>query len=221
VALFKSWVPRAIVFDCDGVLVDTEPCWTIAETEIFGRRGLTFGPAEKSLMIGRSSESAAAVMAGLFDECGRESSIEHELLSTALAVIADSAEPMAGAQALVEITSAFIPVAVASNSPRVILDAALERGGFSTSFPISVSGDEVLQPKPDPEIYTVCCAHLAVKPEDALAFEDSIPGVASARGAGLRVIGVPTLAEDELHADHIVDSLAAPDLVEWVREWSS
>ena len=63
-----AWRPEAIVFDVDGLLVDTEPCWTVAETELFRRRGRPFGDEEKALLIGRSLAAAALTLADEFDE---------------------------------------------------------------------------------------------------------------------------------------------------------
>ena len=60
-----------MVFDCDGLLMDTELCWTVAETELFARRGLPFGPEQKALMIGKSLPAAGAAMAEAFGEPGR------------------------------------------------------------------------------------------------------------------------------------------------------
>ena len=67
-----AWRPEAIVFDVDGLLVDTEPCWTVAETELFRRRGRPFGDEEKALLIGRSLAAAALTLADEFDEPGNE-----------------------------------------------------------------------------------------------------------------------------------------------------
>ncbi len=88
---FADWRPRAVVFDCDGVLVDTEPCWTTAETEIFARRALSFGDARKALVIGKSLRAAAEVMAAAFGEPGRGPRIEVELLELVTEVVTGEA----------------------------------------------------------------------------------------------------------------------------------
>lgn len=64
--MLLDWTPQAVVFDCDGLLMDTEPCWSVAETELFARRGLPFGPEQKALVIGKSVAAAAETMAGVF-----------------------------------------------------------------------------------------------------------------------------------------------------------
>jgi HAD superfamily hydrolase (TIGR01509 family) len=214
--ILNGWIPEAVVLDCDGLLVDTEPCWTIAEAELFGRRGLRFGVDEKALVIGRSLQHAAETMAELFGEPGNGPAIENELLELVETAVSETAEALPGAHDLIDQLADSLPIAVASNSPRALLDAALDRGGLSGRFLHSVAGDEVSAPKPDPEIYRSACELLGVEPSSALAFEDSMTGVASARAAGMRVIGVPTLQQSGFSADHLVESLADHQLVAWI-----
>ena len=210
--------PEAVVFDCDGLLMDTEPCWTVAETELFARRGLAFGLEEKALVIGKSLAASCGLLAGLFGEPGGAEAIAEELLALVTEVIGSRAEAMPGAKDLVEqVVLAGLPVAVASNSPRSLLDVALARGGFT--FPVSVAADEVARPKPAPDIYLRACALLGVAPGDTLAFEDSMAGLRSARAAGIRVVGVPTLRHEEFPAEHVVVSLQDADLLTWVTGW--
>ncbi|PRY37812.1 HAD family hydrolase [Umezawaea tangerina] len=214
-----DWTPAAVVFDCDGLLVDTEPCWSVAETALFARRGLAFGPEQKAAVIGKSLAAAGDTLAGLFDEPGAGAEIAAELLVLVAEVVAEEAEAMPGAVALVDLVAASVPFAVASNSPRSLLEAALARSGFAGVFPVSVAADEVSAPKPHPEMYLAACAALGVEPGAALAFEDSATGLRSARAAGLRVVGVPTLAHQDFPADVVVESLRDNDLLAWVSGW--
>ncbi|RSN58912.1 HAD family phosphatase [Amycolatopsis sp. WAC 04182] len=216
--LFDGRNPRAVVFDCDGLLMDTEPCWSVAETELFARRGLPFGPDEKALVIGKSLPAADA-MAEAFGEPEGGAEIADELLRLVTEVVTAKAEAMPGARELVELTAAAVPVAVASNSPRALLEAALVRGGLSEMFPVKLAADEVAAPKPDPEMYLTACALLDVDPVDALAFEDSMTGLRSARAAGVTVIGVPTLKQQDFPADVVIGSLRDEELLAWIRGW--
>ncbi|MEU9685893.1 HAD family hydrolase [Amycolatopsis japonica] len=217
--LFGGRNPRAVVFDCDGLLMDTEPCWSVAETELFARRGLPFGADEKALVIGKSLPAAADAMAEAFGEPDAGAEIADELLRLVTEVVTAKAEAMPGARELVELTAAAVPVAVASNSPRALLDAALVRGGLAAMFPVKLAADEVTAPKPDPEMYLTACARLNVEPADALAFEDSMTGLRSARAAGVPVIGVPTLMHQDFPADVLIGSLRDEELLSWVRGW--
>ena len=126
---------------------------------------------------------------------------------------------MAGAAQLVAAVNARVPAAVASNSPRALLDQALECGGLREALPVSVAADEVARAKPAPDLYREACARLRVVPGRALAFEDSATGIRAAVAAGLRTIGVPTLHGADIGAAVTVASLAAPELHAWVRGW--
>ncbi|RJQ80358.1 HAD family phosphatase [Pseudonocardiaceae bacterium YIM PH 21723] len=205
--------PRAVVFDCDGLLMDTEPCWTIAETELFARYGLPFGPEQKALVIGKSVEQAGQVIASLTGASAAEAT--DDLVRAVTEIVAAKAEPLPGAVELVARVSALVPVAVASNSVRSMLDVALGRGGFS--FEVSVAADEVASPKPAPDLYLEACRRLGVSPASALAFEDSPTGGRSAQAAGVPLIAVPTL--HAFPADVVLGSLTDPELLDWVATW--
>ena len=214
-----QWIPAAVVFDCDGLLMDTEPCWTVAETEVFARRGLGFGPEQKAMVIGRTLEDAGELMAEAFGEPGQGPAIGAELLGLVAQVIGAEAEAKTGAQELVKLVAARVPVAVASNSPRALLDVALQRGGFAGVFGVSIAADEVTRAKPAPDMYLESCARLDRSPDACLAFEDSMTGLRSAVAAGLRTVGVPSLSSADFPADWVVADLTDPDLVRWVHTW--
>jgi HAD superfamily hydrolase (TIGR01509 family) len=213
------WTPAAVVFDSDGLLVDTEPCWTVAETELFARRGLGFGREQKALVIGKSLPAAAELLTEVFGEPGGADAIARELLLLVEEVIGRSATAMDGAAELVATVAKSVPVAVASNSPRGLLDAALGRAGLADAIPVSVAADEVSAAKPAPDVYLAACAMLGQPPDQCLAFEDSMTGLRSAQAAGLRTVGVPTLDRDDFPADLVVPSLRDERLLAWISNW--
>ena len=217
--LLAGWRPDAVVFDCDGLLMDTESCWTIAERAMFARHGLPFGDAEKASLIGRSIPDAAEVLTHTFGRPGENAAIAQEMIDGATKTIAANAEPMPGAQALLARLRGRLPLAVASNATRALLDTALQRGGFGDEFSVSLSADDVRHPKPAPDMYLEACRRLGVPAERALAFEDSPTGLRSAQAAGLKVVGIPTLHNTEFPADLVFASLADPTLVAWVDGW--
>jgi HAD superfamily hydrolase (TIGR01509 family) len=214
-----DWTPSAVVFDCDGLLVDTEPCWTIAETQLFARRGLEFGVREKALVIGKSVSAACETLAEAFGEYGRASLLADELMTLVEQAVAASAAAMAGAADLVALAAGRVPVAVASNSPRALLDLALSRAGLTGAMSVSVAADEVAAAKPAPDLYLAACAALGQPPRECLAFEDSMTGLRAAEAAGMRTVGVPTLRHEEFPADVVFPSLEDPRLLGWVRRW--
>lgn len=122
---------EAVVFDCDGLLVDTEPCWTVAETALFAAHGHTFGPEQKALVIGRTVEAAAEAMADCFGRPGAGPELAAELLERVRKELAHGAAALPGAAELVRACRAAAPIAVASNSPRELLDTALDSAGLA------------------------------------------------------------------------------------------
>lgn len=210
--VFGEWRPRAIVFDCDGLLVDTEGCWTVAESELFRSRGLAFDTADKEALIGASVPAACALLADLFADGSSAAQVERELLVKVEQIVGREGRPMPGAVELMALALERLPTAVASNSPRALLDQALQVGGFATLPAVTVAADEVANPKPAPDLYLAACARLGVAPGDALAVEDSATGVRAATGAGMRTIGVPTLLGTDIGAERTLESLADPRL---------
>ncbi len=210
--MFGDWRPRAIVFDCDGLLVDTEGCWTVAESELFRVRGLTYSTTDKEAMIGISVPAACALLADLFADGTSAEEVQRELVVRVHDVVGREGRPMEGAVELMALALERLPTAVASNSPRRLLDQALAVGGFARLPAVTVAADEVTNPKPAPDLYLTACSRLHVAPADALALEDSATGVQAARAAGMRTIAVPTLAGADLGAERTLASLADPRL---------
>ncbi len=209
---------EAVVFDCDGLLVNTEACWTVAEAAVFAEHGHPFGPEQKALVIGRTVEAAGEAIAQYVGRPGAGAELAVELLERVRKELSRGAAALPGAAGLVRACRAAVPVAVASNSPRELLDAALWSAGLADCFPHSFAADEVRSPKPAPELYLTACATLGVAPQRSVAFEDSATGIASARAAGLYVAVVPSLPGVELDHDWLGTSLAEPELRGWARE---
>jgi HAD superfamily hydrolase (TIGR01509 family) len=117
---------------------------------------------------------------------------------------------MPGALGLVRRCAAKVPIAVASNSPRLLLDMALQRSGPSRLVRITVSADDALRPKPDADVYSSACGLLGVISTESVAFEDSAIGMRAARAAGLFVIAVPSQPEEQY--DHHAATLTDDDI---------
>lgn len=212
--------PSAAVFDCDGLLVDTETSWGRAEERLFGRRGVPYGPDEREALLGTSVPSSVVWMAGRFDEAGNEAGLLAELLEAAHDLIGRESVALPGAAELVARLREYgVPIAVASNSPRPLVDLALGVGGLGGAFDLIVSADDVSHPKPAPDPYLTACSGLGIDPSAAVAFEDSPPGLASARAAGMATVCVPSRPGD-YEADWVLPSLADPALGAWVASWA-
>ncbi|MBO0657126.1 HAD family phosphatase [Streptomyces triculaminicus] len=209
---------EAVIFDCDGLLVNTEACWTVAEAAVFAEHGHPFGPEQKALVIGRTVEAAGDAMAQYLGRPGAGAELAVELLGRVRKELFQGAAALPGAAELVRACRAAVPIAVASNSPRELLDTALWSAGLADCFTHSFAADEVRSPKPAPELYLTACETLGVFPKRSVAFEDSATGIASARAAGLYVAVVPSLPGVDLDHDWLGTSLAEPELQDWARQ---
>jgi HAD superfamily hydrolase (TIGR01509 family) len=202
--------PDAVVFDNDGLLLDTESVWTRAEQDLFERHGIEFTPADKRELVGTSAEIAGAILERRLGEPGRAGELIEELNELVVAELEHGVEAMIGARELLHaLKGRGTPIGLVSNSPLVFVRRSLEIAGFHDSFDVVLSAHEVAAPKPAPDPYLEACRRLGVEPGPAVvALEDSPTGVAAARAAGLTVIGVPSIdgiALDEAH--HLAESL--------------
>jgi HAD superfamily hydrolase (TIGR01509 family) len=200
-----------IVFDNDGLLLDTEPCWTRAQEKVFERHGRIFDLKAKQALVGTAPMTAARVLERLLPGRGEEASAE--MYDLAVEEIAAAAEPRPGAVELLERVRGRWPLAVASNAPRRHLLTGLTRVGLVDVFDVTLGIDDVGTPKPAHALYLRACELLGVDPAHSVALEDSPPGVSSARAAGLLVLGIPSVTGVTLEADHILRSLADPGVL--------
>jgi HAD superfamily hydrolase (TIGR01509 family) len=202
--------PDAVVFDNDGLLLDTESVWTRAEQDLFARRDAAFTPADKRELVGTSAEIAAGVLERRLDEPGQGAALIEELNALVVAELEHGVEAMVGARELLHsLRQRGTPIGLVSNSPLVFVARSLELVGFEDHFDVVLSAHEVAAPKPAPDPYLEACRRLGVAAgPSVVALEDSPTGVAAARAAGLTVIGVPSIEGvtlDEAH--HLADSL--------------
>ncbi|THA71590.1 HAD family phosphatase [Streptomyces sp. A0958] len=214
-----SWSPSAIVFDCDGTLMDTERHWQEARNITFRIFGLNPPAGFADRAKGVHYTECGALMA---QETGKPDLVDDladTLLKTFTALVDQDPVTMPGAAALVRLAARHRPLAVASNCPRTMVESCLGRAGLLTCFEhVVVAGDDV-RPKPEPDVYRVAARLCGVPPEEALAVEDSLTGMESARRAGLRVIGIGARppGPDAEQADLWVASLADRELLTWAR----
>ena len=203
-------LPDAVVFDNDGLLLDTESVWTRAEHDLFGRRGAVFTAEHKRELVGTSAEAAGVIFERRLGEPGRAAELIEELNELVVAELEHGVEAMLGARDLLEaLEQRGTPIGLVSNSPLAFVQRSLEIVGFDGRFDVVLSAHDVPAPKPAPDPYLEACRRLGVEAgPSVVALEDSPAGVASARAAGLTVIGVPSVVGVELDEAHeIAESL--------------
>jgi HAD superfamily hydrolase (TIGR01509 family) len=207
VTAVPPFVPRAVVFDLDGVLVDSEGLWGHAEQRVVRELGYRWDPQIQSLLLGRGPDDAARRLAEHLEAAGPGpdvTEVARRLLLAAADEFRRSMAPRAGARELVEDLHGRLPLAVATNSRRVLVDLALEGAGLAGVFTAVVCADDVPAPKPDPAPYLLACRLLGVTAQRSVCIEDSPVGVASAKAAGLWVIGCASLPGQDLSAADVV-----------------
>ncbi|MGH2974963.1 MAG: HAD family hydrolase [Solirubrobacterales bacterium] len=197
-------LPAAVVFDNDGLLLDTESVWTRAEQDLFERRGVEFTPRHKRELVGTSAEIAGGILERRLDEPGCAAELIVELNELVVAELEHGVEAMVGARELLSVLSGRgTPIGLVSNSPLAFVRRSLEIVGFGDRFDVVLSAHDVAAPKPAPDPYLEACRRLGVKPgPSVVALEDSPTGVAAARAAGLTVIGIPSVEGVELAEAH-------------------
>lgn len=202
--------PEAVLFDNDGLLLDTESAWSRAEQKLFETRGMDFTIDHKRSLVGSSAEIAGRKLAGFLNEPGREDEIMEELNGLVLTELENGVDAMVGAREIVELLQqAGVPIALVSNSPRRFIERSHEVAATGIEFDAVVSGHEVPEAKPAPDAFLEACRQLGVEPgKRVVALDDSPSGITAAITAGLFVIGVPSVPGIELPpADLVAASL--------------
>ena len=190
---------RAVLFDMDGLLVDSEPLWTVAETELAARIGGTWNDEVKAACVGHRLDAAVPIILRHYhieplpdvvdDAIGFLQRRMVEQFERSLRLHAG------GLELLDELRARNVATALVSSSWRALVDAALRALG--ERFDVTLAGDEVTHAKPHPEPYLTACARLGVPAGRAVVLEDAISGVLSAEAAGCAVVAVPFVAPIE------------------------
>jgi HAD superfamily hydrolase (TIGR01509 family) len=206
-------VIEAVVFDLDGLLIETEEIWDEVREALARERGGRWSDSAQRDMMGMSSTEWSRYM---HETVGLAEAPEeiNELVVERMAERYRSRLPLLpGAVEAVERIAAGWPLGVASSSNRRLIDLVLELSGLAPKFRATVSSEEVPRGKPAPDVYLEAARRLGVEPADAAAVEDSESGIRSALAAGMRVVAIPNRSfrpsEEALDlADVVLDSLA-------------
>jgi HAD superfamily hydrolase (TIGR01509 family) len=210
----------AVIFDLDGVLVDSEQVWGTVREELTRELGGSWHPGALRAMMGMSSLEWSRYMHDELNVPLPASDISREVVKRVGEHYEQHLPLIEGAVDAVRRLAARWPLGLASSANREIIDTVLELTGLRDSFAATVSSEEVPHGKPAPDVYLEAARRLHVEPADAAAVEDSTNGLLSAKAAGMTVIAIPNRefppAPDGLAAaDVVLDSLddLTPELV--------
>ena len=180
-----------MVFDLDGLLLDSESAWDEGRRALVAEHGLPWPDGATRAMMGMSAPEWSAYVR---DELGvplEPPAISDSVVAHVLRGYDQRLPLLPGAEAAVARIAARWPVAVASSSNREVIDRVMAASGWGETFRVWVSSEEVPRGKPAPDVYLEALRRLGAEPGDAAGIEDSHNGILSARAAGLRVIAVP------------------------------
>jgi HAD superfamily hydrolase (TIGR01509 family) len=184
-------VIAAVVFDLDGVLIDSEPVWERVRRSYVGEHGGSWPAGAQERLMGMSTAEWARYLS---EEAGVDQPPE-EVAAAVIGLMADQYAQelplISGALDAVERCGRRWPLGLASSSPRSLIDTVLATAGLAHRFAVSVSSEEVARGKPAPDVYLAAVAGLGLAPGQCVAVEDSTNGVLSAAAAGLAVVAIP------------------------------
>ena len=217
----RSRTAGAVLFDMDGVLIDSEPIWYDVESALVERMGGIWGPEHQAKCIGGTVDWTCRYFVELTGSDRTPEDVQEELLALMAERIRDALRIHDGAVELVDAVRARgARTALVTSSYRVLVDPALKWLG-AERFDAVVTGDEVSRGKPDPEPYLTACRALDILPEAAVVVEDAPSGIAAAEAAGCVVVAVPSVSPIEPAARrHVVETLAEID-ADWLLSLAS
>ena len=188
-----SEISAAVLFDMDGLLIDSEPLWLEAETDVMGRLGAGWTEQDQAALLGGSLDRTVRYLLSKATRPAPPEVVGEWLMSDITDRVRRHGVPVrpGARELLAEVTAAGLPRALVTSSERSFMDAVLASTGMT--FDALVCAQDVTVTKPDPEPYLLAAKRVGVHPGDCFALEDSPNGVASAEAAGCRVFAVPSL----------------------------
>jgi HAD superfamily hydrolase (TIGR01509 family) len=215
-------VVSAVVFDMDGVLVDTEGYWDAARRQVADESGGRWHPDATTDMMGMSAPEWSRYM---HDELGvgaEPEEINRRVVAQVLERVEEGPPLLPGAADAVEGLAARWPLGLASSANRPVIEAVLEVSGLARFFAATVSSEEVERGKPAPDVYLAAASALDVDPQTVVAIEDSSNGIRSAAAADMTVVAIPNAhfppdPEALALADSVIGSL--DELQNLSRSW--
>jgi HAD superfamily hydrolase (TIGR01509 family) len=184
-------VIEAVVFDMDGVLIDSEPVWERVRRGLVADRGGHWPADAQSRLMGMSTAEWSAYLSVDFGVGLTPAQVADQVITAMAAEYVEHLPLLPGAIDAVRALAARWPLGVASSSPPSLIETVLAAAGLTSAFAATVSSEEVPRGKPAPDVYLAAAARLSVSPASCAAIEDSSNGLRSAAAAGFTVIAIP------------------------------
>jgi len=185
----------AVLFDMDGLLIDSEPLWNVVTDAFCQKRGQRYTDADIAACLGHGVGHTVIHLARTYGWSIDESNPVEEILKGMIEHM-PAAPAMAGAAAALDALQGLVPLGLGSSSDSRVVQAALRGRGWLERFDVVVTGSDVKRLKPAPDIYQEAARRLRVPPSRCVVLEDSLVGCTAARAAGARVIAVPAPGSD-------------------------
>ncbi len=182
---------EAVVFDLDGVLIDSEPVWERVRRELVAEHGGQWAPDAQSRLMGMSTPEWARYLSEDLGVGLSPDEVAAMVIDRMAASYRERVPLLPGAVEAVRRLAARWPLALASSAPAVLIEIVLESAGLRPYFAVTMSAEQVPHGKPAPDIYLAVAARLGYPPPGCAAIEDSSNGIRSAAAAGLRAIAIP------------------------------
>ncbi|MFV0595395.1 hexitol phosphatase HxpB [Shewanella sp.] len=184
---------QAVIFDMDGVLIDSEPLWQQVEYEVLSALGVPVTIASIQQTTGLRIDQCVDYWYHKAPWANYDNAkVSHEIVERVAAEILNSGEAMLGVKAAIEFCqSKGFKIGLATSSPRLLIDAVLTKLALSSQFMAIESAEALTYGKPHPEVYLNCAAALGIDPRYCLAIEDSFNGLIAARAANMQTIAIP------------------------------
>ena len=208
--------PAAVIFDMDGVLVDSNPFHLQKWVDLLIKHRIPFKPEDlPEQVLGHRNDTAFRYFFGPNLTAEQRHELGEELEDTFRRVFKPHVKPLPGLSALIaDCHSAGVPMAVASSAMKKNVEFIVDELGFRPYFRCLVTGDEVARPKPDPEIYLRTARTLGVEPTACVAFEDSFVGIEAAKRAGMKCVAIASTFPAQALRQHTEADLVVPGFEE-------
>jgi HAD superfamily hydrolase (TIGR01509 family) len=203
---------EALIFDLDGLLVDSEPLAEVAMVEFLERYGHAWRAEVMGKLLGRRLPEAIAIVADAYELPGPVENLVREYDEMRLEALRGRIQPMPGARQIIEFgKQAGLKMALATSGRRSHADVSLGETGLAGNFDAETTGDDVTRGKPAPDLFLLAAERIGVEPARCVVFEDAPPGVAAAAAAGMRSICIPN-AKSQVLQFPVEPTVTFPDL---------